>query len=110
MNTSTVKEISVQELAQWRAKQDPVVLLDVREEWELKKAALPEVLHIPLGQLTQRASEIPQDNPLVVLCHHGVRSMQAALWLAEQGRSPVYNLAGGMDAWSREVDTTILRY
>ena len=92
----------------------PPLLLDVREPWEVALAPLcidgASVLAIPLQQLPARVAELPAARPLVCVCHHGVRSLHAAAWLERVGYSDVYNLAGGIDAWSREVDPRVPRY
>jgi rhodanese-related sulfurtransferase len=86
------------------------LLVDVREDWEREAAAIPGTLHIPLGELPARLSELPEDRPIVLHCHHGGRSMQAATWIAHQGYDDVANLDGGIEAWSRDIDPTIPRY
>jgi rhodanese-related sulfurtransferase len=97
----------------------PVILLDVREPEERAFAAIDGAraaadLFVPLGTLTERVTELQdvlQDNAFVVVyCHHGMRSMLAANWLAQQGLINVLNLTGGIDAWSAEVDRAVPRY
>lgn len=93
-------------------------LLDVREpaERSFAKIAVPEGggdLFIPMREVASRVDEIRQAlalGPLVVYCHHGVRSMAVARWLAAQGLGPIVNLKGGIDAWSIEVDPGVPRY
>ena len=91
-----------------------VLLLDVREPWEVAHAPLhvagTDALHIPLGQLPGRLDEVPDSQPVVCICHHGVRSLQAVAFLVRHGHPDVYNLAGGTDAWSMEVDPRVPRY
>ena len=65
---------------------------------------------LPLGQLVERGASLPRDRDLVLLCHHGMRSQQAAQWLRRAGYDRVANLAGGIDAWSVEVDPAVARY
>jgi rhodanese-related sulfurtransferase len=105
-------EITVQDLAQRLQSGQPVHLLDVRQAWEHDRAALPGSQLIPLDQLVARADEIqpPDGVPLVVYCHHGVRSLRAAAWLSQRGLPEVYSLAGGIDAWSLEIDPGVPRY
>lgn len=90
------------------------LLLDVREAWELERAALrlPGVAfkHIPMGLVPERVAELDRTQPIVCICHHGVRSLHVAAYLARQGFERVYNLAGGVDAWSAEVDAAVPRY
>jgi rhodanese-related sulfurtransferase len=85
-------------------------LLDVREEWEHQIARLEGATLIPLGELPRRAGELDPDKPLVVYCHHGVRSYQAVLWLRQEGFPLAQNLAGGIDRWSQVVDPAVVRY
>jgi rhodanese-related sulfurtransferase len=100
------------ELAQWLAdgSRPAPVLLDVREGWEFALGHLPQALHIPMSDLPQRHHELAPDQPTVVICHHGVRSYRAALWLEQQGFSALFNLEGGTEAWSTGVDATLPRY
>jgi len=87
-----------------------IVLLDVRELPELALSSLPEVVHIPMGDIPRRLDELDPDSAIVVMCHHGVRSMRVALFLKQQGFSDVSNLRGGIDAWSLELDPAVPRY
>jgi len=86
-----------------------VTLLDVREDWELGVASVPDVLHIPMGEVADRLGEIDRDREVVVLCRSGRRSLQVANFLQQNGFRAV-NLAGGILAWSRELDATIPTY
>lgn len=85
-------------------------LLDVRMAEELEEAALPGALHIPLHELPGRHAELPRDKPLAVLCHHGVRSETAARFLSKTGFEGVMSVAGGIDAYSLDVDPALPRY
>jgi rhodanese-related sulfurtransferase len=89
-------------------------LLDVREGWELQQCRiqLPDTkaLHIPMQEVPARLHEIDAKQPVVCICHHGVRSAQVVAFLQRQGLARVYNLAGGVDAWSTQVDPTLPRY
>jgi rhodanese-related sulfurtransferase len=108
-----VEEISPQQYLDRRATGAALALLDVREAWELDIAALAEsfsVKHIPMGQIADRLGELDAQSPTVVMCRSGARSGQVALFLASQGFRSVYNLAGGILAWSRDIDPTIPVY
>jgi len=96
--------IDVAEFASWRESADAPAILDVRDPWELEICRLPEALSIPLQQLPQRHAEVPADRPLVVVCHHGMRSLHAVQWLRQHGIGQAVNLAGGIDAWARKID------
>ncbi len=101
------EEISVQELARWRTEGKAVTLLDVRQGWELDICRFADGLAIPLAELPQRVAEVPRDQPVVVLCHHGARSERAVQWLQHVGLTNAVNLAGGIDAWAREIDKSM---
>jgi rhodanese-related sulfurtransferase len=108
--------ITARELAARLQAGDPLQLVDVREEGELALARLPHpVEHLPLSRSAEWMEEVAirldRDRPVVVLCHAGVRSWQFACWLlATQGFGTVWNLEGGIDAWSVTVDPSIPRY
>lgn len=89
---------------------DNLVLLDVREAEELAICVLPDAVHIPLGELSVRANELDPDSEIVCICHHGIRSASAAVGLYRLGFESIWNLIGGMDRWSREVDPSMERY
>jgi rhodanese-related sulfurtransferase len=86
------------------------VLLDVREPWEYDTCHLEGSLHIPMGEITRRLDELPNDQEIVVICHHGIRSMQVARYLMHNGFEKVINLSGGVDGWAREVDSDMPVY
>jgi rhodanese-related sulfurtransferase len=105
-------EIAPQALAARLAAGEPTFLLDVREPWEHTLAAIPGNVLVPLGELTARWNDVtvPDGALVVTYCHHGVRSLRAAGWLRAAGEANVVSLAGGIDAWSREVDARVPRY
>ena len=107
-----VQQISVQELERKLTAGDPVHLLDVRQPWEHETAALPNSQLIPMQELPGRVAEIqpPAGALLVVYCHHGIRSLSAAALLGHLGLRDVASLAGGIDAWSLQVDPRVPRY
>lgn len=85
-------------------------MLDVREPWEFELARIEGSTLIPLGQLPLRLAELDPARETVLICHHGVRSMQAAFFLKAHGFDNVINLRGGVDAWAREVDPAMALY
>lgn len=105
-----MSDISVEELAQWRASGRPFVLLDVREPFELEAASLDGAVHIPMRQIPARVGELDRDAEIAVLCHHGGRSAQVARFLGAQGFARVHNVHGGIDAYAKRVDENIPRY
>ena len=117
MNRVQPGSIRAPELQSWLQddRVDPL-LVDVREDQELDMAPFPApVLHLPLSRsdawLADLDQRLPTDRPVVVLCHAGVRSLHFGLWLLEQRPSQeVWNLVGGIDAWSLQVDPSVPRY
>jgi rhodanese-related sulfurtransferase len=86
-------------------------LIDVREPWEFETAHIADSVLMPMGDVPARAhQELDPDERLVVVCHHGMRSMNVAVWLRNQGFEQAQSLMGGIDAWSAEVDPTVPRY
>lgn len=104
-----IEQLSVAELSRWQEEGKPFRLLDVRFAVEKVAADLGGPL-IPLPELEERWKEIPEgDGPLVVYCHHGVRSLHACHFLQAVGVQAM-NLRGGIDAWSIEIDPAVARY
>lgn len=107
-----ISQIAPSELHAWRAdaaRPAPLVV-DVREPWELERCALSDSVHVPMHELPARLAELPRGRDVVVVCHHGVRSRLAARFLAGAGFDPVWNLAGGVEAWAADVDPALTRY
>jgi rhodanese-related sulfurtransferase len=106
-----IQEISPKDFVERRSGGAKMTLLDVREDWEISLAPVPsEIVHIPMGQITGRLSELDPAQETVVICRSGGRSMQVARFLATQGFNSVYNLSGGILAWSRDLDPRIAQY
>ncbi len=105
----SVPEITPGEFVARRERGDALTLLDVREPWELAVASVPGIVHIPMGEVADRLNEIDRDQSVVVLCRSGKRSLEVAKLLQQNGFDAV-NLAGGILAWSRDLDATIPTY
>src|SRR5579859_6900812 len=105
-----IGEIEPLELKARRARGDQVAVLDVREPEEIAIAAFPDATHIPMGEIPSRLTELDLQAEWVVVCHHGVRSAQVAMYLAHMGFAHVSNLTGGIDAWSLTADPATPRY
>jgi rhodanese-related sulfurtransferase len=105
----TVPEISPSEFVARREGGADLTLLDVREDWELSVASVPNIVHIPMGQVADRLQELDRTKEVVVLCRSGRRSLEVAKFLQQNGFRAV-NLAGGILAWSRDLDATIPTY
>jgi rhodanese-related sulfurtransferase len=105
-----VNELSPTELKARRDAGAGPLVLDVREGWELDIARIPDVLHIPMGEIPARVTELDSNREIVVLCRSGGRSMQVAQFLVRSGFQSVANLTGGILAWSRDVDPSVRAY
>lgn len=109
-----MEQIYPAQVAEWASQQaQRPILLDVREAWELQTAsAKPEALdlvHMPMQSIPARMDELDKTRPIACLCHHGGRSMQVASFLSQHGFQ-VVNVAGGIHAWSAQVDPSIPVY
>ncbi len=117
MTQTIPKNISAIALSRWLESEAEIpVLVDVREEEELSIASFPlEVIHLPLSQSSSWIEKIPEklskNQPIVVLCHSGIRSFNFATWLLNQAWGyEVWNLEGGIESWSINVDSRVPRY
>jgi len=89
---------------------EPLCLLDVREPWEYAHCHLEGAQLMPMASIPSRLAELPKDRDIVVICHHGGRSQQVALFLEQSGFDRVHNLQGGVHAWALQVDPAMPRY
>ncbi len=104
-------EITVSQVDQLRSSAVPFTLLDVREPWEIDTAAIEGSVNIPMGEMPTRANtELEPDSQIVVICHHGARSLSVTSWLRREGFESAQSMAGGIDQWSREIDGTVPLY
>jgi rhodanese-related sulfurtransferase len=85
-------------------------LLDCREPWEYQAARIEGAMNIPMGEIPARVQELDPDEHIIVMCHHGVRSMNVTAWLRQQGFEKAQSMAGGIDRWSRTVDPKVPIY
>jgi rhodanese-related sulfurtransferase len=112
-----ITQIDASTLSQSRAGGSPMVMIDVREPWEFERAHIDGSINIPMSTLPARVPDVMSlkndsgdASSLVVICHHGTRSMYCAQFLAARGVSDLVNLRGGIDAWSQTVDPSVPRY
>ena len=105
-----ILEISPQELKQKLDTDESVLLLDVREPSEYDIVHLEGARLIPLNTLPQHIDSLPAEQEIVVYCHHGTRSLYATAYLHQNGFRDAKNLAGGIDQWAAEIDSTLRRY
>ncbi|HEX5393961.1 MAG TPA: rhodanese-like domain-containing protein [Rhodocyclaceae bacterium] len=107
-----MEQLSPTGLKEWlddSARSKPL-LLDVREPQEFQHCHIAGSKHIPMSTIPARAGELPKDEDIVVICHHGGRSFQVAMFLEQQGFTRLHNLNGGVNAWSVQVDPAMPRY
>lgn len=105
-----VEQLAPADAARRLAAADPPLLLDVRTPHEHRLASVAGAVLIPMDEITRRVDELDPDRPVVVMCHHGIRSLSVAHYLIGRGFEQVANLAGGIERWSREVDPSVPRY
>jgi rhodanese-related sulfurtransferase len=106
-----IKEMTPREFLERRNSGTAMTLLDVREDWETALAPVPsDVVHIPMGQIADRLGELDPSRETVVICRSGGRSLEVARFLSSHDYASVYNLSGGILAWSRDIDPKIPQY
>ena len=105
-----MKQFSAEQLKDYIDTGKNPVILDVREIWEYEKCHLENSLHISMSQIPARLEELDPEAETIVLCHHGMRSMQVITYLQTQGFNNLINLEGGIDAWAKSVDITMTQY
>lgn|SRR5574343_716794 len=107
-----MKQIRASELAAWLADSNKPapLLVDVRESWELELCQIAGSQHIPMHMIPMECEQLDATRDVVVICHHGGRSMQVAIFLERKGFGAVHNLMGGVEAWATEVDPAMRRY
>ena len=107
-----IEQLPATALREWLADDTRAapLILDVREPWENAICSLAESRLLPMREIPSRWNELPRDRDIVVLCHHGVRSLQVANFLQSAGLGRLYNLRGGIAAWAAQVDATMARY
>ena len=110
-----IEQVRPSQLASWfEAHGADAIVLDVREHAELNAASVkPEgfaLVHIPMNEIPGRLGQLDPGRAVAVLCHHGARSMRVAMFLQAQGFDTLANIAGGIDAWSQELDPSVPRY
>jgi rhodanese-related sulfurtransferase len=104
-------EIAPEEVKAKLEKGGEFTLLDVREPWEFQTARLDAAKLMPMGDVPSRAhQELDPEDHIIVVCHHGVRSLNVTAWLRQQGFEKAQSMRGGIDAWSRLVDGNVPLY
>ena len=104
-----MQDLTPEELKQYLALNRPL-LLDVREQWEWDKCHFDEAKLLPMGQIMANIDTFDKSAELVIICHHGIRSMQVARYFESIGFTNVINLKGGIDAWAKNIDSSMALY
>jgi rhodanese-related sulfurtransferase len=107
-----MQHLTTPELAAWldSATRQKPVLLDVREPWEFETCHIDGSLAMPMDIILDKLDELDTEQPIVCICHHGMRSMQVALFLEQHSFTQISNLTGGVHAWAQQVDATMPTY
>jgi len=105
-----MNQITPQELKAQLDRHEPIVLVDVRQDWETKLCRLKNAIHIPIEEIEYRVEELNPDDEIVVYCRVGERSAAVAHYLTQLGFKNVKNLLGGVDSWAQSVDPAMRRY
>ena len=104
-----MQDLTPEELKQYLALNQPL-LLDVREQWEWDKCHFDDAKLLPMGQIMANIDTFDKSAELVIICHHGIRSMQVARYFESIGFTNVINLKGGIDAWAKNIDSSMALY
>jgi rhodanese-related sulfurtransferase len=103
-------EIAPREVKELLARDDKVLFVDVRERWEYDAAHIDGSVLIPLGEIPSNLARLENADEVVLFCHHGIRSLDAAAWLRSQGLERARSMTGGIERWSAEIDPNVARY
>jgi len=103
-------DITPQELKELLEKDLPPRMIDVRQDWEHDKCHIEGSVLVPMDQIADNLDSFDSDEGLVIVCHHGMRSAQVAQFLISSGFTNIMNLAGGLDAWAKEIDPEMEQY
>lgn len=108
----TLRQMTVEELqaALTAASAARPLLLDVRDDWEWQLARIDGSRHLPMSEIPARLDDLDKSHPTVVICHHGLRSLQVVAFLERLGFANLHNLQGGIDAWARNIDPAVPVY
>jgi rhodanese-related sulfurtransferase len=103
-------EIAPREVKELLARDDKVLFVDVRERWEYDAAHIDGSVLIPLGEIPSNLARLENADEVVLFCHHGIRSLDAAAWFRSQGLERARSMTGGIERWSAEIDPNVARY
>ncbi|MBI4005151.1 MAG: sulfurtransferase [Gammaproteobacteria bacterium] len=104
------KQLTAEQLKADLDKNGSLLLLDVREPWEYQICHIDGSVNISMHLIPSSVEQLDPEKEIVVICHHGIRSLQVANYLAERGFNKVTSLEGGVDAWATSIDQTMPQY
>ncbi len=103
-------EITPREVKSMMDRGEKFLFVDVREKWEFEALWIEGAVLVPMGEIPTNLAKLEQADSIVLFCHHGIRSLDAAAWLRSQGITGAKSMAGGIDRWSAEIDSKVPRY
>ena len=103
-------EMKATELNEYIAKNPKTVLIDVRETWEYNVAFIKDSIHIPISEIQNRMHDFEENENIVFICHHGIRSRMVGIYFQQNGFKNTINLRGGIDSWAKTVDNEMAVY
>lgn len=103
-------EMTALELNEYIANNPNIVLIDVRETWEYNVAYIKDSIHIPISEIQNRMHDFNEDETIVFICHHGVRSRMVGNYFQQNDYENIINLRGGIDSWAKTVDNQMAVY
>jgi rhodanese-related sulfurtransferase len=103
-------EMKATELNEYITKNPKTVLIDVRETWEYNVASIKDSIHIPISEIQNRMHDFDEQENIVFICHHGVRSRMVGIYFQQNDFKNIINLSGGIDSWAKTVDDAMAVY
>ena len=103
-------EMTALELNEYITKNSNIVLIDVRESWEYSVVSIKDSIHIPISEIQNRIHDFKEDQTIVFICHHGIRSRMVGNYFQQNDFENIINLRGGIDSWAKTVDNKMAVY
>ncbi len=103
-------EMTALELNEYIAKNPNIVLIDVRESWEYSVVSIKDSIHIPISEIQNRMHDFKEEQTIVFICHHGIRSRMVGNYFQQNDFENIINLRGGIDSWAKTVDNKMAVY
>lgn len=103
-------EMTALELNEYITKNSNIVLIDVRESWEYNVVSIKDSIHIPISEIQNRMHDFKEEQTIVFICHHGIRSRMVGNYFQQNDFENIINLRGGIDSWAKTVDNKMAVY